>query len=170
METDCECERMYINWNVEMHFHIEYIEFVYLADFMRALLTARHIVFSDQAEREETRKEFINMVRFKINKTTRAPNQPFVNLTNGIFSNYFNKIILALDFNDTSQLVHNRLASDSDSKLTSYYDAKCAFKESIKEAFKTVATNLVQLQLYGIFTQNTFEHHRYSLKWRNYES
>lgn len=164
---DRNSEGKYFNWNIGKHFHIEYTEFVYLDHFMRALLTARHIAFSDQAKREETRKKFIDMARFKINKTTRAPDRPFVNLSNVVFSNYFDKIMLALDFNDTSQL--DRLASDSDLKLTSYYDAQCAFKESIKEAFKTVATDLVQLQLYGIFTQNTFEH-RYSLKWENKNS
>lgn len=47
---------MYMNWEVETHFHIKNAEFVQLGGLMRVAKVARRINFSAEVRREKTRQ------------------------------------------------------------------------------------------------------------------
>lgn len=66
---------MYMNWEVETHFHIENAEFVQLGGLMRVAKVAQRINFSAEVRREKTRQMLNDIVRFEITKRNRAPSE-----------------------------------------------------------------------------------------------
>jgi len=152
---------MYVNWSEANHFHIENAEFVFLSDLMTVMRHARRINFSVKVRREETRQTS-DVVRFEINQNVRAPERPFVNLTNSVFADLLDTIINALDFGErTMDFEEKTIAS---SKFSSINDAKIAYSRSISHITEIVSKNLSHLQPFGIFTQVTFEVN-YDLEW-----
>lgn len=152
----------YMNWDTAVHFHIESAEFVTLKDLMIVLRHARRINFSVKSRREETRQMISDIVRFEINERSRAPRNPFVNLTNSVFADLLDNIVSALDFGDRT-LDHEE-KSTSANRYSSINDAKLTYARSISHMTEIESKNLSHLQPFGVFVRETFEQN-YELIW-----
>jgi len=136
---------MYINWQLESHYHIQYTDYVLLDDVMQIIQIARRIQFTNIEHRNEIHNWLLNINRFKIEKGYRAPKMPFTNCTNSDFADLVDDIVYALEY----------------SEVDMYWD-------SIKHMYNLINADLSILWTDGIFTQKSYER-QMVLEWSNDE-
>lgn len=151
-------QELYINWDRNVYYHIRTADFIDLDHLLDVLRSARRVNFSVKSVRDSTRQMLADLVRFEINETQRAPEEPFVYATNSVISDMMDAIISALYYGERT------LDHDERSTVSTKFSGVNSSSKAIARIFEIISKNVSKLHPYGVFSRSSFEVN-YKLKW-----